>query len=355
MLVRSDGSIALLGQTYDDNTVEQVFLLGILRSDGTALDSTVGGGSGYFKSSFGGLPGTAQSFVQQPDGKILVAGKATGLNGNLDFAVARLLADLSGLDTTFGSAGAQTVAFDLGGPGGNDNDQCAAVRLQSDGKIVLAGFAPTSTSPQTSPGSEIAIARLNSDGARDLTFGTTGDGRVHYTAGEDLAIAFDMQIDTSDRIVIGGLAAMNGATTEQWVVDRLSRNGQHDANFNHGNAQLISQPPGNSGYVQRLALTNDGIFAIGITPRAPGNSANYFAVAHLNVDGSLDSRFGNGGRSYGSFASTNDSGSYGADIIVGDGGVSVAGTESLSGTNGNTSKFAVGRLIYDRIFSYGFE
>jgi uncharacterized delta-60 repeat protein len=355
MIVLHDGRIALLGTTSDDNTVEQVFLLGILRADGTALDSTVGGGSGYFKSSFGGLPGTPSSLVQQSDGKILVAGKATGINGNLDFAVARVLGDVSGLDPSFGSAGAQTVAFDLGGPGGNNNDECAAVRLQSDGKIVMAGFAPTSTSPDTSSGPVIAITRLNTDGTRDLTFGTNGDGRVHYTAGEDLAIAFDAQIDTSDRIVVGGEVATSGATTGQWVVDRLLRNGEHDADFNQGNAQLISPPPGDGGYITHLALTNDGIFAIGITPRTLGNSANYFAVVHLNADGSLDSRFGNGGRAYGSFTSTNDVDTDGIDIVVGNGGLMVAGTQEVSGTNGNSSKFAIGRLKYDQIFSYGFE
>jgi uncharacterized delta-60 repeat protein len=355
MMVLHDGRIALLGETFDDNTAEQVFLLGILRADGTALDSSVGGGSGYFKSPFGGSPGTPRSFIQQTDGKILVAGNATGINGNEDFAVARVLGGVSGLDTSFGSAGAQTVAFDLGGPGGNNNDECAAVRLQSDGKIVLAGYAPTSTSSSTSSGPVIAITRLNTDGTRDLTFGTNGDGRVHYTAGQDFAVAFDAQIDASDRIVVGGLVAMSGATSGEWVVDRLSRNGEHDAAFNQGNAQLISQPPGSGGYVTHLTLTNDGIFAIGITLRTPGSSANYFAVVRLNADGSLDSRFGNGGRVYGSFASINDVDADGMDIVVGNGGVMVAGTQVLSGTNSNSSKFAIGRLKYDQIFSYGFE
>ena len=76
MIILRDGRIALLGTVSDDSTVEQVFLLGILRADGTALDSTVGAGSGYIKNSFGGNPGTALSLVQQSDGKILVAGSS---------------------------------------------------------------------------------------------------------------------------------------------------------------------------------------------------------------------------------------------------------------------------------------
>ncbi len=356
MIILRDGRIALLGTVSDDNTVEQVFLLGILRADGTALDSTVGAGSGYIKNSFGGNPGTALSLVQQSDGKILVAGSATGINGNSDFAVARVLSDLSGLDTSFGSAGAQLVAFDLGGPSGNNNDQCGTVRLQSDGKIVLGGYAPTSTSMNTSSGPAIALTRLTSDGARDPTFGTTGDGRLHYTAGEDLAVAFDVRIDANDRIVLAGESAYAGATTSQWVIDRLSRDGTTDTSFNQGNAQHILPAPGYSGYARRLTLTNDGIFAIGITPRTPTSSSNYFVVARLNLDGSRDPRFGYNGLTYGSFTSTNDVDTDAGDIMVGNGGLMIAGTESQSATGGTTiEKFAIGRLQYDQIFSYGFQ
>lgn len=356
MIVLPDARIALLGTARDDSTVEQTFLLGVLRADGTALDSSVGAGSGYLQSSFGGSSGTGISLVQQSDGKILVAGTAKGVNGNEDFAVARVLADTSGLDTSFGSAGAQLVAFDLGGPGGNNNDECAAVRLQSDGKIVLAGYAPTSTSPDVSSGPEIALARLTVAGARDPTFGTNGDGRLHYTAGEDLAVAVDVQIDGSDRIVLAAYGASGGATTAQWVIDRISRDGKADASFNQGNAQHISPPPGYSGLPSRLTLTKDGIFAIGITPRSLTSSANYFAVARLDLDGSLDTHFGNNGLSYGSFASMNDVDTDGTDVVVGNGGIMVAGTQGQSTSGGsNNFKFAVGRLQYDHVFSDSFD
>ena len=277
MIILPDGRIALLGTASIDNAVQQTFLLGVLLSDGTALDASVGSGSGYLQSSFDGHPGTGVSLVRQSDGKILVAGTATGINANTDFAVARVLQDLSGLDTSFGSAGAQLVAFDLGGPGGNDNDQCAVVRLQSDGKIVLAGYAPTSTSPNVSSGPEIAVARLTTGGERDPTFGTTGDGRLHYTANADLAYAVDAQIDGSDRIVLTGQSANAGANATMWFIDRLSRNGTTDASFNLGEPLHIQPPPGYNGYPERLTLTKDGIFAIGVTLRTPTSSANYFA------------------------------------------------------------------------------
>lgn len=53
--------------------------------------------------------------------------------------------------------------------------------------------------------------------------------------------------------------------------------------------------------------------------------------------------------------STNDASTNAADIIVGNGGLMIAGTQTLSGTDSDTSKFAIGRLQYDQIFSSGFE
>ena len=357
-IVLRDGRIALLGHTFGDGgAVDPSFLLAVLRADGTALDATVGGGSGYVQSQFAGKPGAGISLAQQPDGKLLVAGAATGVNGNDDFAVARFLADLSGLDSTFGSGGAQTVAFDLGGPGGDNSDRCAAVRLQSDGKIVMVGLSITSPAGQPASGAAISITRLNTDGTRDLTFGTTGDGRLHYTAGQNLAGAQEAQIDASDRIVVGGAgAAATGATTALWIIDRLSKDGGRDATFNQGNPQALSIAPGYGGAVDRLALTNDGIFAIGETPRVSAGTTNYAAIVRLKADGSLDSKFGNGGKSYFSFTSTEDFNTSARAVAVSKSGLIVAGTQTQNVPEGyDVDKFAVGRLQYDQIFSYGFE
>jgi uncharacterized delta-60 repeat protein len=354
MIVLRDGRIALLGYPQSTSASTQI-LLAVLLTDGSGLDSSVGGGAGFLQFKIGGADSQPNSLVQQPDGKVIVAGGATGVNGNEDFAATRLLADLSGIDTSFGSGGAQFVVFDLGGPAGLNTDIAAAVRLQSDGKIVMAGIAATSPAGQPVSGADIAIARLNSDGSRDLSFGTAGDGRIHYTAGLDVAGAFDAQIDAADRIVIGGVGAnASGVLYDQYVIDRLSRNGGRDPTFNQGNPQTFVEPP-YGGNVKHIALTNDGIFAIGNTARTPAQDASYFGVVRLNLDGSLDSRFGNAGRSYGSFDATSDANSTGDDIAVGDGGVMILGTQFQANPNGNTFNFALGRLQYDRIFSDGFE
>jgi uncharacterized delta-60 repeat protein len=360
MIVLSDGRIALLGAAPTPQDGSKVgFLLAVLQADGSALDPNVGAGKGYIEAQFGGVPSAAGSMVQQPDGKIVVAGEATGVNGNADFAVGRFLADLSGFDPSFGSGGSQVVAFDLGGPTGDNTDECLAVRLQSSGKIVLAGISVASPAKQALTAVEISLVRLNSNGSRDTSFGSSGDGRMHYKpSGQDAAVAYDARIDAGDRIVIGGGAANSGATTNVWLIDRLAPDGGRDASFNNGSPQMFYQSPGNAGQVVQLALTNDGIFGIGPTPRAPGSTdAYYFAVVRLNANGSFDTRFGGGGKTYGSFTATRDVNTTNPGIAVGNGGVMVAGTQaqSIPTENANDYNFAIGRLEYDQIFSYGFE
>src|SRR5713101_7096792 len=70
------------------------------------------------------------------------------------------------LDTTFGSGGIVTTSF-----GNRSNDYGAAVAVQSDGKIVEAGYSvggPGNTD-------NFDVLRLNSNGTLDSTFGSAGE------------------------------------------------------------------------------------------------------------------------------------------------------------------------------------
>src|SRR6185436_17432864 len=93
----------------------------------------------------------ANSVALQSDGKIVVAG---GSDGN--FALARYNSD-GGLDSTFGADGKVTTDFGAGSSGN-------LVTIQSDGKIVVTGTS----------NDNFAIARYNSNGNLDSTFGTFG-------------------------------------------------------------------------------------------------------------------------------------------------------------------------------------
>src|SRR6185436_681768 len=109
--------------------------------------------------SFGGsVSSQAFSLISQPDGKLLVTGSARS-GGQDDFALARYNVDGS-LDTTFGSGGEVTTDFAAA------SNAAYSAALQADGKIVVAGM--------TDHNANFAIARYNADGSLDASFGTGG-------------------------------------------------------------------------------------------------------------------------------------------------------------------------------------
>jgi uncharacterized delta-60 repeat protein len=121
---------------------------------------------GSFDSSFGsagiarrptGLHGEYPlGFGLQPDGKIIVAGAYHDRGFDLVRFTAR-----GALDTSFGSGG--EVVTELGW-----YSEASAVTVQPDGKIVAAGTA------QDGAIETFAVARYESNGAADATFGTGG-------------------------------------------------------------------------------------------------------------------------------------------------------------------------------------
>jgi uncharacterized delta-60 repeat protein len=91
---------------------------------------------GFFASSvpIGTEDDLGTALVQQPDGKFVLAGQASG-----DFGIVRFNADRT-VDQGFGDDGVLTVDFFGGGDGAND------VLLQPDGKIVAIGIVRNGSS-----------------------------------------------------------------------------------------------------------------------------------------------------------------------------------------------------------------
>ncbi len=103
---------------------------------------------------------TSEGIAVQPDGKIVVVTSGS---------VVRYLSDGS-LDSSFGVGGYVATAFDA-----------AAVALQPDGKIVVAGAM--SEGSDEFEGSEFAVARYNPNGSPDASFGTDGITTTIFPSG----------------------------------------------------------------------------------------------------------------------------------------------------------------------------
>lgn len=228
-----------------------------------------------------------------------------------------LMGQAGTLDPTFGTGGIVTT------PSVNGCNPCP-LAIQSDGKILLAGGASTSNG-----GQEVAVARYNTNGSLDSTFGAEGivttsqdsidfgaaamalqsDGKIVVltTGGLDLLVIrynTNGSLDTS--FGSGGIASMrplNGLflpplvgavavessgdilVAAQAVVVRLLSNGQLDSSFGTaGAASLLTS-------VQTLSLLSNGKFLI-----VNGFNFTEGGEARYNSNGSLDTTFGVAGQ-----------------------------------------------------------
>jgi uncharacterized delta-60 repeat protein len=184
--VLSDGDILVLNFAVGGGAIAQFSPTGSLRS--TVTSGTI------VAASKGENP------VFQPDSSFIVSNGilvGTARNRDLDTQVARFTAT-GQLDPTF-----KTTVFDLIGEGGSANtDFLNAVALQSDGKVVLAG-----THSHAFTNSSNALARLNTNGSFDASFGTNGtvtNKLPANTNGLDLVL-----IQTDGKILAFGTAGSN--------------------------------------------------------------------------------------------------------------------------------------------------
>jgi uncharacterized delta-60 repeat protein len=212
---------------------------------------------GSFDASFD--PGTGAddlvfSVVLQPDGKVLIAGYFTRVNGTLRSYIARLNPDGS-VDATFA-------------PGGGPNDSVYAIALQPDGKIVIGGLFTTVGGVNRN-----GIARLNANGSLDASF-DPGSG-VSYFGVACLALQPDAKI-----LIGGSFYSVNGASRNS--IARLNADGSLDASFDPGS--------GSDNFVEFVTALPDGKVLIG-GQFSKINGMWQWGVGRLNPDGSIDESF----------------------------------------------------------------
>jgi uncharacterized delta-60 repeat protein len=231
----------------------------------------------------------------QPDGKVLMGGGFTNINGTGRNNIARLNAD-----------GSVDASFD---PGSGTDSSVYNLALQPDGKVLIAGGFLSVNGV-----SRNYFARLNQDGSLDYGFNPNVTNAYSST----------IVVQPDGRILVGGYELVNDFP--QYVVWRLLADGSLDTSFSAGGAAsgLISplavQPDGkiivsalalphlvrlnsdgspdadfNPGTgpnveVNTVALQPDGKIVIGgLFTNISGDARNH--IARLNTDGSVDTGF----------------------------------------------------------------
>ncbi len=212
------------------------------------------------------------------------------------------------LDSSFGSGGIVTTTF-----GKKPNDYANGVAVQSDGKIVEAGV-----SYDSSPTAYyLDVARYNANGTLDNSFGS--GGKVQ-TAVAHPSSAGGLVLQSDGKIVVGNTA--NGA----FELIRYNSNGTLDKTFN-GTGMVTTAFSPNGAELHGLALESvNGITKIVAAGWNSFNDGNFgFALARYNLDGSLDSSFGSGGKVLTDLGYDTN---FGGIAIQGDGQILVGATNN---------------------------
>ena len=223
-----------------------------LHPDGS-LDNT-------FSASIAAFDEGIYSIAVQPDGKVLIGGGFTVVNGTNRVGIARLNADGT-VDNSFNPGSGAYGVY--------------AIAIQSDGRILIAGGFQSVNGTDRN-----RVARLNANGSLDGSF-NPGEGPSDWV--------YSMTLQSDGKVLIGGNFTTVNASTCHGIA-RLNANGSVDGSFNPGS--LLTGNPTTYTTVLSLAVQTDGKVLVGGTFAI--NATNWIKMARLNANGSLDAGFNPG-------------------------------------------------------------
>ena len=313
LALQSDGKILLAGST-NTNIFDNYFLVVRYHTDGS-LDSTFDS-DGIVMTDINMDLDVAYAIGIQSDGKIVVSGYSQTITSQRDFALVRYLPN-GGLDSTFDADGIVITTI------GFLDDFGKALAIQSDGKIVVAGYSQMANN-------EFALARYNTDGSIDSTFDS--DGFLHTDIGASDDISAGVAIQSDGKILVTGYSAIG--TGSDFSLVRYLPSGDLDSTFD-SDGMVTTSLAGAVGFGTSVLLQNNGNIVVA------GGSYNgiqeEMAVLYYKPNGALDTTVDSDGIVTTPF-STSDVRAN-ALAIQSDGKIVTAGTSFM----GSNSFFALAR------------
>lgn len=218
------------------------------------------------------------------DGKILAVGNF-GPNVNIDMGLLRLNPD-GNFDQTFGTGGKVSLNFGIpGNPAVISNDGTFCYKILPDGKMLVGGFSNSSNQYEQF---NFAMARLNYDGSFDTTFGN--QGRTITAFGQHTQIN-SMLINDQDEIFALGEFYNSVPQEGKVALAKYDSDGHADLTFGDAGKKIITITTQAYGFLTRAMMTQEGkILGSGTT----GNSFwenQSTPLVQLNQDGSFDTDF----------------------------------------------------------------
>jgi len=282
--IQPDGKIVAAGYSgiLHDSTQEPLSIMIVRYNTDGSLDATFG--SGGIVTTAIGTYAKAWAVAVQADGK-LVIGARSGTFLTSDFTLVRYNPNGS-LDASFGTGGIVVTSF-------GDFSQIQDVAIQSDGKIVATGDAPsfgTSTSL-----SIFTVARYNTDGSLDATFAGDGVSQA-IPAGFSISPAVDphaIAIQADQKIAVAGTCVIGSSL--KFCVSRYNPDGLLDNTFDSDGLVMTDFDSSFGGLANDLSIQPDNKIVVG-GQCFPPTGGVIPALARYNPDGSLDPGFDSDGR-----------------------------------------------------------
>jgi uncharacterized delta-60 repeat protein len=269
--IQTDGKIVVAGGSYPDSTVnDEDIALVRFNTDGT-IDTSFGT-NGKVLTDIETFE-RANAIEILADGSILVAGSISSGLGR--FVLAKFTS--SGiLDGNFGTNGivqtgvANTTFADLSGE---------AMTLQSDGKILVAGFLDTSAFGNMS--FDFAVARYNSDGSLDTAFGSQNG--LEYISNGSVSLGRAIALQTDGKIVIVG---ETGSSGKDFMVVRLNSDGTLDTTFDPTEMDgIVTSNIAADDFPTAVNILQNG--KILVSGRSSG-AGGFFSTILYDTDGSVE-------------------------------------------------------------------
>ncbi len=266
-----DGKIIVAGTT-SQNFINRV-VLARYNSDGT-LDMSFGTNGSVF--------------LDDPDNSILISTPILDSDNKIilllsythyGYSILYKFNTDGSLDTTFATGGILSLStFDLFGKD---------VKVDADHNIFVSG---STSSISNDNDEDIAIIKLNYDGSINTSFGTNG-----MTTGGSSTITYEaldfLKILPDGKLIACGLRHIDN-TFYSFVLCKYNSTGVLDTTFN-GNGQVVFD--GSFMLPLDIDATSDAVFVLYLSEDAPNTYQN--VIAKLNLNGNLVNNFGVNGSS----------------------------------------------------------
>lgn len=313
-----------------------------LQSDGTPDTSFGPGGVRVFDlgAGAGTVRDTVTGLARDGQNRIVIFGsRKAPARADQDHVVVRVKADGT-LDGDFATGGVYTLDTEML----TDNARNGIV--QTDGKIVAAGYVGYPTGVGAQVANQISLLRLDSAGTPDGDFGAAGVSRYHPLKPADPVTTMWGMVEAYGAVphntgyVTTGYGRVAASGTVDVVATRVNGNGALDENWGTKGVTLLDLVGENDRGRNLVALGDDRVVMVG--SGSPSASNIDAMVVVLDASGQLDNNFDGDGWKLYSFGRA-DEAFFG--VAVSPDGKQVAAAGYTAGATGGPAADEDGTLL----------